>query len=372
MRSLFVALAVLLCMIGTVFAVLMSDAAMRKQFESARQEFIRATTQPSEMARSEAPAADGPGSSEPRTVAEAASQRSSDSPISQTASTVDTGSGETTKPATGLGAAQSSAAGLKLDIARIGRNGVSVFAGRAAPFQRVRVQMGDTLLGGAQADAEGNWALVTEQPIADPDAKVQVSAGAAEDAAGGARQHAKPNGELKVGEVRPVANVNEVNRQIISTLEGLVEEARETAAEVKPATATQVARVATDSVTDASPQLRVRKIPIPIQFVFRESRFTEEGNEAVRLLMEYLRVSKPEVVRLSGHADERGSQELNLALSKSRLEAVRDYLKESGFSGRFVLEPKGESEPFSGVDRSGLDPEALFQLDRRVELILEE
>ncbi len=36
--------------------------------------------------------------------------------------------------------------------------------------------------------------------------------------------------------------------------------------------------------------------------------------------------------------------------------------------GELDLVPKGKSEPFSGVDRSKFSGEALYQLDRRVEL----
>ncbi len=55
-------------------------------------------------------------------------------------------------------------------------------------------------------------------------------------------------------------------------------------------------------------------------------------------------------------------------LSRERLDAVARYLREGGFSGKLDLVPKGKSEPFSGIDRSKFSGEALYQLDRRVEL----
>jgi outer membrane protein OmpA-like peptidoglycan-associated protein len=57
-------------------------------------------------------------------------------------------------------------------------------------------------------------------------------------------------------------------------------------------------------------------------------------------------------------------------LSRERLEAVERYLHAGGFSGKLNLIPKGKSEPFTGVDRTKYAGEALYQLDRRVELRL--
>ncbi len=42
----------------------------------------------------------------------------------------------------------------------------------------------------------------------------------------------------------------------------------------------------------------------------------------------------------------------------------------SGFEGELELVPKGESEPFAGVERGEYEREDLYQLDRRVELII--
>jgi hypothetical protein len=57
-------------------------------------------------------------------------------------------------------------------------------------------------------------------------------------------------------------------------------------------------------------------------------------------------------------------------LSRERLETVSRFLKEGGFNGSLELVPKGETEPFSGVVRSEYGREELFQLDRRVELVI--
>ena len=59
-------------------------------------------------------------------------------------------------------------------------------------------------------------------------------------------------------------------------------------------------------------------------------------------------------------------------LSRERLETVAHFLKEGGFKGELELVPKGETEPFTGVVRSQYGKEELFQLDRRVELLIDQ
>lgn len=117
-----------------------------------------------------------------------------------------------------------------------------------------------------------------------------------------------------------------------------------------------------------SPRQATIPIPVPIMFVYREATFTEQGERAASLLLEYLKLKKFDEVSLSGHADERGSVELNYELSEDRLETVEKFLRDGGFTGKLNLVPKGKLEPYTGVDRSKYDQEALYQLDRRVEL----
>lgn len=115
------------------------------------------------------------------------------------------------------------------------------------------------------------------------------------------------------------------------------------------------------SVTDS--------LPVPIQFVYRKAVLTEQGREAANLLLAYFMAKRFEVVTLSGHADERGTERANHTLSKQRLLRIRDLLRTGGFQGRIELVPKGETEKYQGVDRSLFQPEELYQLDRRVEVM---
>ena len=120
---------------------------------------------------------------------------------------------------------------------------------------------------------------------------------------------------------------------------------------------------------ETPPTPESKSIPVPITFVFNEATFTDDGRKAVALLLEYLQIKRFGRVSLTGHADERGTETLNMDLSRERLDAVAEFLKDGGFDGKLELIPKGEAEPFSGVDRDEYATEDLYQLDRRVELI---
>ncbi len=111
-----------------------------------------------------------------------------------------------------------------------------------------------------------------------------------------------------------------------------------------------------------------KAIPVPITFVYAEATLTSDGRHATDLLLEYLKLKHFDQVMLSGHADERGTSDYNMDLSRERLDAVASLLRQGGFSGKLDLVPKGETEPYSGVDRGSFAAEDLFQLDRRVEL----
>lgn len=129
------------------------------------------------------------------------------------------------------------------------------------------------------------------------------------------------------------------------------------------------AAAATSSAArEAKPQGASVPIPVPIMFVYNEATLTPEGERAAGLLLEYLTLKRLSAVELTGHADERGTYEYNMDLSRERLEAVSARLKKGGYTGELKLIPKGKSEPYSGVDRSRYSGEALYQLDRRVEL----
>ena len=82
-------------------------------------------------------------------------------------------------------------------------------------------------------------------------------------------------------------------------------------------------------------------VPVPIKFVFREAVFTEDGRgKAAELLLEYVLLEKLPSLRLTGHADERGTSDFNLKLSADRLTTVANFLRAGGYAGK--LEPHSQ------------------------------
>jgi OOP family OmpA-OmpF porin len=115
----------------------------------------------------------------------------------------------------------------------------------------------------------------------------------------------------------------------------------------------------------------VKEVPVPVQFQFASTRFTAKGEQVAAYLLDYLLSSNLPKIKLIGHTDPVGSDELNQGLSVRRAEAVKGYLVQGGYSGQVEVEGRGESEPFKSVDpeRFENDVEAKNQLDRRVELV---
>jgi len=86
-------------------------------------------------------------------------------------------------------------------------------------------------------------------------------------------------------------------------------------------------------------------------------------DEAMAILSRDARIIKEAgtVIRVSGHCDERGTIEYNLALGEKRANAVRDYLISLGVPSRNLrVTSYGESKPFA----NGHD-EAAWALNRR-------
>lgn len=83
-----------------------------------------------------------------------------------------------------------------------------------------------------------------------------------------------------------------------------------------------------------------------ILFKNDSSELLPEGKvEADKLVTEMKKYPKDTVVFV-GHTDDVGSTEYNLALSRRRAEAVRDYVISQGIAPeRLSIEAKGESEP---------------------------
>jgi outer membrane protein OmpA-like peptidoglycan-associated protein len=286
-----------------------------------------------------------------------------------------------------------------LDVSRISRDGVSVFAGRAKPNSYVTLLEDGKPAGTAKTDDSGSFSLSTEHKFASLDPKLTF------------RTDANPPPAPAPAQTASIAPANKAKAsasptaEVMQKFEGLVAEAREHAkSEAERAKSESATSSATKSSSDTSassetatvtvqaapdnqavarndtPQVGVsanterprtignEPIPVPIMFVYNEAELTPEGQRGVSLLLEYVKLERLPSIELSGHADERGSDEYNIDLSRERLETVQRILREGGYDGQLKLSPKGKSEPFTGVDRTKFTQEALFQLDRRVEL----
>ena len=135
------------------------------------------------------------------------------------------------------------------------------------------------------------------------------------------------------------------------------EEARRAAAEAERRA--EAARQA--AIREAREQLEMM-----IFFEFDSSEITEASEEILRAKLPILRESPTVTLRLEGHADERGSNEYNLALGSRRAQSAMDWLTSFGIAAnRLSTTSFGEERPL--VNRS--DEEA-WARNRRVAFVI--
>jgi peptidoglycan-associated lipoprotein len=120
--------------------------------------------------------------------------------------------------------------------------------------------------------------------------------------------------------------------------------------------------------TDTSAAIRPDPTPRELQTVYFEYdrwQLRDDAQRALRNDAQTLQASSgSEVVTVTGHCDERGSEEYNLALGERRAEAVKQYLVDLGISAsRIRTLSYGEARP--AVPGTG---EAAWSRNRRAEL----
>lgn len=239
------------------------------------------------------------------------------------------------------------------DVAKLSSDGLSVFAGKAGPNARVRVLVDARPVGQTIADENGEWVLIVDKPVMADNPKLLIET--------------EP-------EAHPPSRSSAVAEESIG---GPSEPQREAALETVPMTggaptgpssSMSVDPVANlPTIQSSAPDL-TQSGPVPIKFVFGTAAMTDEGLKAADTLSAYVRSKGHSSIKLTGHADERGPDNFNLALSAQRLKAVADYLRAGGYTGTIDLVPKGEGEPYTALDRTRLPQELLYDLDRRVEV----
>ena len=122
----------------------------------------------------------------------------------------------------------------------------------------------------------------------------------------------------------------------------------------------------------AAPTIRgfkVERVPIPVTFRYDSTEFDGKGRRYAEEMAEFLIQQAPGRITISAHTDHRGEEAYNLALSRRRGEAVRDFLKERGFRGEIAVIPRGESDPFELPDPERYSQEEIDRMNRRVELM---
>jgi outer membrane protein OmpA-like peptidoglycan-associated protein len=250
------------------------------------------------------------------------------------------------------------------DIVRLDPESFSVFAGKAMPNSNVTILADGRPIATAKASETGDWSIVVEHPFTAGEHQLIVTAKLGD------------QGTVVQGQSVSMAVAKGAAPRVVEAPPAAKKETPSVASAGKAAAPTSARAVAelermVVSARSGSPSQPV-SLPVPITFVYNEPTFTAEGVRAAGLLAEYLRLRKMDTVVLSGHADERGSDQYNMELSWQRLESVARYLRDNGFAGRLTLLPKGKSEPYAGVDRNQLPKEQVFQFDRRVELHLKQ
>jgi outer membrane protein OmpA-like peptidoglycan-associated protein len=276
------------------------------------------------------------------------------------------------------------------DVARLEQEGNSVFAGRAQPGARVTIHANGKPIATATAGRNGEWVAIVEQPL--PGGSYEFSLVAqAPDGSTPVEGPQKIMAHLK--QVAPVAPGKPIfaarpaapdspappaspapTKTAVAPLSGGA--VRPVEAPSPAVLAEQTARfknlekmiAAAREGLPPLPSTAGDSTPLPITFVYKEAILTAQGERAAALLAEYLKVKDARRATLTGHADERGTEAFNYQLSRERLDLIARYLKEHGYEGDLILEPKGKREPFSGIERERYTRDDLYLLDRRVEL----
>jgi len=107
----------------------------------------------------------------------------------------------------------------------------------------------------------------------------------------------------------------------------------------------------------------LNEIQMMVHFDFDKSDIRPEDREILDRKAAILGVNSAVSLRIAGHADERGSDEYNLALGNRRAVAVKTYLANKGIdAGRMAVVSFGEEQPLA----PGHDESSWFQ-NRRAE-----
>lgn len=122
-------------------------------------------------------------------------------------------------------------------------------------------------------------------------------------------------------------------------------------------------RVDEDALRRQRIQARIAEVFKPIYFAYDQSTLSPEGQSTLQEIGKLMKEVPEITARVEGHADERGTNEYNLALGERRAMAVQDYLGSYGVQkSRLQTISYGEEKPaVMGAD------ESTWSKNRRVE-----
>ncbi|WP_426060869.1 OmpA family protein [Hymenobacter sp. B1770] len=91
---------------------------------------------------------------------------------------------------------------------------------------------------------------------------------------------------------------------------------------------------------------KIKALEKPVRFRTNSTIIERSSYPALNKMVRVLKDSTDYSLRVTGHADSRGTDEYNQGLSERRAEAVRQYFTSRGVdANRIITEGKGESEP---------------------------
>jgi peptidoglycan-associated lipoprotein len=110
-------------------------------------------------------------------------------------------------------------------------------------------------------------------------------------------------------------------------------------------------------------QARIAEVFKPVYFAYDQSTLSAEGQSTLQEIGKLMKEVPEITARVEGHADEKGSNDYNLALGERRAKTVNDYLSSYGIQGtRLSTISYGEEKPaMDGHD------EGAWAKNRRVE-----
>ncbi|MDG6777581.1 peptidoglycan-associated lipoprotein Pal [Thiomicrorhabdus sp. zzn3] len=130
----------------------------------------------------------------------------------------------------------------------------------------------------------------------------------------------------------------------------------------KSVATTEVAEQSAVSSTDLS-EMQAKLASMVVRFDFDRSEIKPEFFEVIKAHAEYLNANSDAKVTVSGHCDERGTREYNLALGERRANSVKTALIAEGVSAdRITVISFGEDNPVAEGHN-----EAAWSQNRRAE-----